>query len=355
MHTKLTEAEMLARLVPGSVLLAPLIIHHCELLPAKPAGVADAYLRLGLPDSDESFGVVLESKTRSTPQDIQLGLSQARAAARNGEHPMVQVPFLSTERLNELERAKASGVDLCGNGVVIIPGRLWIVRSGHPNEYRDSRPLNNPYRGRSALVARALLSHASGLTLGSLVQKITEQGAELSLSQASKAIQAMEQDLIVQRLGPTIYLPERQQLLDKLGREWKPLSLLEKQSVRLPHGPDSLARLNTMPSLKWIITGESTASRHVTFVQGGPRRVAVTNLAQAISALEAIPESVPNFADVELLEVEEPGVYYGSVTDDRGIHWASRLETWLELQAGDARQREAAQDLRRQILNEART
>ena len=176
MDKKLTEAEMLARLQTGTVILPPLIIRQCELFSSHRQGMADAYLELGLPDSPESFRFILESKTRATPQHVQLALAQARAKARLGEHPMVQVPYLSPERLSELEREQASGIDLCGNGVVIVPGRLWIVRSGRPNEYRDSRPLNNPYSGRSSLVGRALLEQPSWPTLTRLTAWIKEQG-----------------------------------------------------------------------------------------------------------------------------------------------------------------------------------
>jgi hypothetical protein len=353
MGKKTTESEMLARLSVGAVLLPPLVIRHCEVFPENRPHSPDAYLELGLPDSDERFPFIVESKVRATPQGVKLALAEARAMARPGERPMVQVPFLSPERLEELEREQASGVDLCGNGIVIVPGRLWVVRSGHPNAYRDSRPLVNPYRGRSALVGRALLQHPSWSTLGGLVGWIRERGAALSLAQASKAIQAMEEDLLIVRRGGAIGLQEPQRMLDKLGQAWRTPSFSAQRLVKLPHGRASVARLSAIDTLKWVMTGESTVSRYVTFAQGGPRRVAVSNLAQALAALEAVPEAVPSFAEAELLETQEPGLYFGAVPDENGIRWASRLQTWLELQAGDARQREAAADLRPQILQEA--
>ena len=106
MHKRITESEMLASLSPGAVLLPPLVIHHCELFPKNRPHTPDAYLELGLPDSDERFRFILESKARATPQDVQLALAQARAKARTGERPMVQVPFLSPERLDELPDPK---------------------------------------------------------------------------------------------------------------------------------------------------------------------------------------------------------------------------------------------------------
>jgi hypothetical protein len=95
-------------------------------------------------------------------------------------------------------------------------------------------------------------------------------------------------------------------------------------------------------------------TRYATFSQGGPRRIAVSSLPLARSLLGGTPEPVPNFADLELMETDEPGFFFSNEIDENGVRWASKLQTWLELQSGDARQQEAARDLRDQILNETR-
>ena len=195
MNTKINESEMLARLKTGAILLPPLLIHWSETLPDR-EGAPDAIIELAMPDNTTTRFVV-EAKSRSTPEAIHTAVMQAKAAARGDERPLIQVPYLSPERLEELEREQVSGIDLCGNGVVIIPGRLLVIRSGQPNCYRDSRPLNNPYRGRSAMVARMLLTHLSWPSLGSLVSSIRQANIGLSLAQTSKAIRALEEDLIV--------------------------------------------------------------------------------------------------------------------------------------------------------------
>ena len=186
-----------------------------------------------------------------------------------------------------------------------------------------------------------------------MVRWIREAGADLSLAQASKAIRALEEELIVRKLGGTIKLQEPMHLLDKLGSEWRN-PIVRRQAVRLSEDVELWARrLSSNTTLRWAVTGESSASRYVVFSQGGPRRIAVSDLPRAASLLGGVPESVPNFADVELLQTEEPGFFFQTVADDRGIKWASRLQTWLELQAGDARQQEAARDVRGQILQGA--
>lgn len=340
---------MLARLQPGAVLLQPLVVRSCTVL-GGPKEQADARVELALPDKPEGFRFVVEAKGRATPQAVQLAMAQARAAAQEGEWPMILVPFLSPERLEELERAGVSGVDLCGNGLVMVPGQLWVERSGAPNRYRDSRPLSNPYRGRSAMVGRMLLQCPRWESLSELSAAIQAAGGDLSLPQASKAVQAMAEDLVVSKSARTIALREPLRLLDKLGSAWRAPQVRAWQALRLPVGKDGVRALSADPVLKWAITGESSATCYAVFAQGGPRRLAVSSLPLAMELLGGIPEPVPNFADVELLETDEPGFYFGNETDEQGIRWASKVQTWLELNSGDARQQDAARAVRDRIL-----
>ena len=351
-NEQISESMMISRFQTGMVLLPPLIVRSCTVLGGAKEK-ADARLELGLPGGSEVFRFAVEVKARATPQTVQLAMMQAKAAAQEGEWPMIQVPFLSPERLEELERERVSGVDLCGNGVVVVPDRLWVVRSGAPNRYRDSRPLNNPYRGRSAMVARMLLQRPRWESLSELAAAVQAAGAALSLAQASKAVQAMGEDLILSKSAGGITLREPLRLLDKLGSEWRKPRVRARQALRLPADMDWARALSSNPLLKWAMTGESSVTRYAMFAQAGPRQLAVSSLPLALTLAGGTPETVPNFADAELMETEEPGFFFGNETDEKGIRWASRLQAWLELQAGDARQQEAATDLRDQILKEA--
>ena len=345
---------MLSRFKPGVTLLSPLIIRSCQMEYVDRKGQADARVELALPgDENKGFRFAVESKSTGTPLTIQAAVARAKAAAGPDEHAMIQVPYLSPERIEELEADGVSGVDLCGNGVVIVPGRLWIVRSGHPNQYPDSRPLNNPFRGRSAMVARMLLRIPSWPSLTRLVDWVRNDGADLSLAQASKAIRALEEELLVSKVGGTIKLQEPLRLLDKLGSQWRKPAIRAREALRLPKDANLAGKLSSDQSLRWAVTGEASVSQYVVFSQAGPIRIAVSDLQRATRLLGGILEPVPNFADVELLETEEPGFFFQTVTDEKGMRWASRVQAWLELQSGDGRQRDAARDLRSQILTTA--
>ena len=347
---KISENEMLTQLQVGSRFLLPLFIRKVEF-PTNRRERADALIDLSMPDDDGPYRFVLEAKSRSTPEAVHAAVAQAKTAVREGEWPMILVPYLAPDRLEYLERAGVSGVDLCGNGVVQVPKRLFVFRSGQPNIYPDSRPLNNPYRGRSALVARLLLTQTSWPSLKMLVELLAQQGGKLSMAQSSKAIRALEEDRIVAKTERGIRLEEPLQLLDRLGSEWRRSPIRNRKAFRLNENAVAWAgRLSSEPALRWAVTGESSASRYGVFSQAGPRRIAVSNLATAMSLIGGIPEPIPSFAEVELIETDEPGFFFQTVQDDTGMRWASRLQTWLELQAGDARQKEAAVDLRLQIL-----
>ncbi len=346
---QITESEMLSRLQTGATLLRPFVIRSAEF------GVsfedrADARLQVGVPGRPESYRFVVESKSRATPQTVQSAMSQVRAYLKPDEWPLIQVPYLSPERLEELEKAEISGVDLCGNGIIVIPGSIYVFRTGAENQYPDSRPLSNPYRGRSAMVGRLLLRQPEWESLSAIAAALGPSGAALSLPQVSKAVQAMSEDLIVAKNDGRITLAEPLRLLDRLAREWRAPADRGRCALRLGSGKLEVSKLSASADLNWAVTGESSVARYVPFSQGGPRRIAVSSLPLARSLLGGTPEPVANFADVELIETDEAGYYFDNEIDPVGIRWASRLQTWLELQAGDGRQQEAAADLRGRLL-----
>lgn len=347
---KINSGNPLNRLKPGSILLRPLVIRTVSTELRQ----GDAQIEAELGGVEKRlYTFIVEAKRQSTPIIIQQAINQAKAASSENRWPLILVPYLSAERLAELERQQISGVDLCGNGVVIVPGSLYILRTGQPNLYPDSRPLNNPYAGRSAIVARALLKRVSWPSLNELAATVKKAGCPISLSQASKAVQALSEDLIVSKQREGIAVIDRQALLEKLGAAWRKPQARAKLALRLAAKSDWAKALTASAELRWALTGESSVIRYTTFGQSGPQQVAVSNLSLASGLLGGKTEPVPNFADIELWETDEDGFFFDNETDSKGVRWASRMQTWLELQAGDARQREAAQDLRRQLLTAA--
>ena len=172
---------------------------------------------------------------------------------------------------------------------------------------------------------------------------------EISLPQVSKAVAALQEERVLGSRGRAIYLIDPDRLLDRLATFWKP-EITERLFIKLPEGLAALPRLGNTRELQWAVTGSSSVERYTTFGQGGPVQVAVTNIRKALDLLGGVEESVPNFADIQLLASEQLGYYFENEIDERGIRWAGRLQTWIELCNGDARQKNAAKEILQQIL-----
>lgn len=339
-------SDLLAPMTPGATLLGPLTVAKRLTMPSLRGAAARVALAWGKGTTTQ---FTIETKRQNTPLALRAAMDQARRNATRGDFPMIVVPYLSPQALAELETAGVSGIDLCGNGLVIVPGRLYVQRSGQPNRFPQSRPLNNPYRGRSAMVARMLLAKASWPSLNALTAAIRAAGCDLSLPQASKAIRALADDLMVAKDGRGIRQIAPLELMDNLGAAWRKLVFPARLALRLPPGQDLAKALSAGAHFVWAVTGASSVQRYATFAQSGPRQIAVSDLARAQALLGGTIEPVASFADIELIETDEPGFFFMNEIDDGGLRWASKIQTWLELRSGDARQRQVAEDLYGQL------
>ena len=350
-NTKTSPQFMLDRLLPGESLLPPLVIRDAIFQSGE---AIDARIDVAFNGDARIERFAVECKTRSTKEDFTKAIQQASKNAKRLDcHPLIFVPYLSPDRLAELELLAVSGIDLCGNGIVYIPNHICVVRTGQPNLYPDSRPVANPFRGRSGLVARMLMEKPHWATLSELTEAI-EKRSQLkgpSLSQVSKTIAAYAEEMLVLKEGNTIKLADPVQMLDQLGKNWRMNLPGRNRFYRSSKGPPKLQELSNATKLAWSLTGESSATRYCTFVQGGPLKVAVSDSRLAESLLSLTVENIPNFADVILIETQDDAAFFANEQDENGVRYASRIQTWLELSSGDARQRETAKDLHLSIMN----
>lgn len=351
-NRKMTEEKMMTFLDEGSNLLKPLVIRSVEKnVPLENRFRPDALIEADIPGEKGTFSFAVEVKASNTPLVIKQAVFQIKSIDSYGKtFPLIFVPYLSPERLGELEAEGVSGVDLCGNGVIIVPGRVYVFRSGQPNLYPESRPLNNPYRGRSALVARLLLIRPEFDSLNSMQKALADAGERMVISQVSKAVQALADDLAVTKTKGMIKLTDPSKLLDMLASEWKNPVMTSQQTLMLRNGINSLSALSKDPILKWAVSGASSVSKYAVFSESGPLMVAVTDMEAALKQIEWSPEPVKNFADAVLFETDEPGVFFANNMDAAGVRWADMIQSYIELSNGDARMKEAAGDIREQIM-----
>ena len=113
----------------------PLKMRMCSTLPAP--GEVDAILECEWAGQPVVFAV--EFMASSTARTIRDAARRAKTyAAHEGLQPLVFVPFLCTERLVQLEGEGVSGMDLCGNGTVVVAGRIAVYRTGARDTFPNS-------------------------------------------------------------------------------------------------------------------------------------------------------------------------------------------------------------------------
>ena len=71
--------------------------------------------------------------------------------------PLIIVPYMGTEQAKILQREGISWIDLCGNMMIKVDGKIYIERTGKKNQFPDTSPIKKIFEGTSSLVSRALL------------------------------------------------------------------------------------------------------------------------------------------------------------------------------------------------------
>jgi hypothetical protein len=342
-NQKSTVAEMLERLQPGLSLLAPL-----KVVQAGPDVGANGFF-VTLQWGDRSFRFSCGCKSRSTPQAVHLAREEARRGASKGVWPLVYVPYLSPERLAEFERSGFSAVDLCGNGVIQIPEKLFVSRGGAPNRFRDSRPLNDPFSGKSALVGRAFATMGRFGSLNALFEAIRAMGGQISLPQVSKAVSALVEELLVEKNKSAMYVVDTAALMKRLSEGWSGTGG-GRLRISIAPGIEWSEALAGRKGLKWAINGMFSLRRYAPFAIAGTRVVMVSDLEAAVKVLRGRPVEEGEQADIELVEPATDECLFDVRPDDAGMLWAGPVQTWIELQGGQGRYMVAAERVMQFVL-----
>ena len=231
-----TGKEMIEHLRRGKVSLPPLSIRFLEEQPKA----LDAYVEASCRKNTARFAI--ECMSISTPRAFRDGLNLLRSMSLpKGYRPMLVMPFFSDLQLQELEREGISGIDLCGNGVVIVPGMFSVFRNGAKNRFSSSAPIKNIYRKNSSMVGRVFLALPRYGTVQEICLEINRRNMlvnrwdrrPMSLSTVSKSLKTLEEDLIVERKD-TIRLVQPDKLLEKLSENYVSPKISERVRLKVP-------------------------------------------------------------------------------------------------------------------------
>ena len=354
-HNRKSNADSALSFLRSPRVFPPLILTLNKLEPRLDNGViADALVDVMGNGVAEQFAV--EIKNSSQPAVLQNAIWQAeRYRSEQGPRPMVLVPYLSDESLNILEQREISGIDMCGNCIIIC--RNYVVRrTGAPNQFKESRPLQNPYRGDSSIFARSFLLQRNYATLTDLhtfahqrLDSLNPVG--LRMSTASKVVQGLSDDLLITKDKLGLYTTSGDALFTKFEQRYQrseAQSLIGKTSLSENEVWHRLEQLRTEKISRSIATGIASAGFYGVLSGVEKQSLYVSDIASVAEALE-IHEG-RGFANIELIENQKELVYFDA-RQENGIRWASPIQTWIELVQGGTRGREAAQSLKDQLAN----
>jgi hypothetical protein len=159
---------------------------------------------------------------------------------------LVVAPYLPETRLNDLEEAGVSGIDLCGNGVVVVPGRLLVYRTGHSNRFRSEDRIKNVFRSGSSLVARAFLLKPEYESVQEAERFIRTRGGAITLPTISKVSKSLESILVIDRTrgkggaARRLRLLQPDKLLDLLEANYVPPTVTRTIRGKTQFGVEAL-------------------------------------------------------------------------------------------------------------------
>jgi len=357
-----SEAEVLDRLRRGRLTLSPL---NLQLQRVNEGGASvDGVLEVNWGRERSTF--LFEYKNTSSSRVLTNAVAQIKRIAaepktRSKVNPMVIVPFLGTESLKFLEQEKVSGIDLCGNAVV-LGERFRFWQSGGPNTFSSSAPIKNVYKGTSSLFARCFLIQPRFASLNDLrnfalgkshfTAVANQEPSRLVKGTASKVVKALVDDEIVARNGDELELINPRRLLDYLRQNYSYYGMHKVDAKTILTQEECWSRLAKVrgTGLKSVATGLGSATHYGVLSTADRPTIFVNDLEKTIDLLDARPTSVfPNLCLVET----KSDVPFFDVRQEENKLWASPVQTWLELATGGPREREAAQELERDLIKGA--
>jgi hypothetical protein len=352
-----TEEEILARLRRGDLGLPPLEVEKVEVIAGPRDTGLDALITFGWQNKRYRFGA--EVRRLWTPKAVIEAADQVqRAATSQRLFPLVIVPYLGQERLRELEARGVSGIDLCGNAIVVVPGELLVFRTGSPNRYRWEGRIKNVYRGASAMVARVFLLTGGFRSVGEALDQIRALGGEVTLSTVSKVCKSLEQDLVIERVRgetPTsrsLRLLQPEKLLDLLCANYALPEVATSLSGKFA-GPaealvEKLFAWEKKDGRKVVRTGADSVEAYAVMARESVQTFYCSDADALKKDLGKEFTETERFANVKLLETQDEFVYF----DRRSNLLASPVQTYLELATGEKREKETAEQVQRFILGQ---
>ena len=361
----ITEIKILEELRAGNVALPPFVLKYLgtERQNRVEDRVTDIFIELSWEREKIRFAV--EIKARFTPKVFQNALNQIkRIDLPKNIFPMLIFPYLGEEQLEQLEKEKVSGIDLCGNGIIVVPEKLLIVRKRCKKTVFRHTALSGIFiRKIVSMATRVFFVKSQFKTVKEIHNNINackllvEQWnvKPMSLSTVSKVLSTLEEDLIISRVDG-IRLLQKDTLLDKLAQNYNVLPQAQRR-VRLKVSVTGgllnnlVGKCSVALNLPIVATGKSSVNQYATMQQDDILSVYCPQVDRLLERLGG--SQTERFHNLEIVETETEFFYFDS-RKKKKFCWASPVQTYLELITGDKRDRKTAEQVRRFILQDTK-
>jgi len=290
----------------------------------------------------------VEYKTPGTPKQLDIALQQVRRYTYADPHlaPLIVAPYLRQELLERLIGEGVSGIDLSGNYGIVVPGRWLVLRTGSKNKYPLSAPIKNVYRGKSSLVARALMMRGQFASATAIMREL--DWLDVTLPTISKVLKSLEDELLIER-GGVIKVLQPDRLLENILLNYEAPKERHRIFGKLALDEAVGRRIDENSRRTGILYAVSQPAQYTVLPSSGP----VTRLYTASTARltdDIVIDPSTRFPNFELIETSDLTAYY-----DRRKHgdlfFTSPLQIYLELATGEKREKQAAQQIRTDLLN----
>ncbi len=354
----ISEVEMIA-FARKELQFPPLKVAEVRTRPAlaETSGEAELDALIVLRLQRKRYRFAVKVKSLWTPKVVATAIDQARRyAALADALPLILVPYLGEEWLLQLEAQGVSGIDLCGNGVVVVPGELLVLRTGFPNRFRWEGAIKNVYRKTSSIVGRVFLLVPEFASVNRALEEIRRRGGAVTLATVSKVCKRLEDDLVLERsrgespVARRLHLLQAEKLLNLLAENYVPPEVSRtfraKCGLKVGELRERLTQREAAGGAGVVFTGVSSVEAYAVMAREPVQSFYCTDLDKTVAGLGGELRETDRFANVCFQETGDSFVYF----DRRPGLVASPIQAYLELMKGDKREKETADQVRGTIL-----
>ena len=177
----------------------------------------------------------------------------------------------------------------------------------------------------------------------------------MSFSTVSKSLKTLQEDLIVER-NRFIRLLQPDKLLEKLRENYAAPNVRERVRLKVSESGGALLQLVQWQAkamgLPFVATGTSSVIRYAVMQRGDMFSIYCPRVESLLERLSGSRSD--RFPNLELLETEDETVYFDA-RQEEDFWWASPVQVYLELMAGDKRDQETAGQVESYILSSLQT